>query len=93
MIPGNIGTLATCTACAACGDVCPTDAIEVKGNEWEAEDLCRDKYIRLGQHWPFADSPLMREEEMNSLLAAAHTVLDHSPKVSWTGLCFVNPSE
>ena len=41
---------------------------------WELcafNNLCRDKYIRLGKEWDYAQTPLMGKEELEQLLACA----------------------
>ncbi|MDR0885819.1 MAG: glycyl-radical enzyme activating protein [Clostridiales Family XIII bacterium] len=67
---------------------------------WELcafNNLCKDKYTRLGLDWTFADATLMRTTQMDELLAAAKATfassvssasLDasaDSEKISWTG--------
>ena len=55
---------------------------------WELcafNNLCRDKYERLGLDWEYRDAPLMRREDMERL----HDVAEHSVRVPglavWTG--------
>jgi pyruvate formate lyase activating enzyme len=41
---------------------------------WELlayNNLCREQYVRLGRAWPFADTPLLRQVELDDLLDAA----------------------
>ncbi|MBI9075256.1 MAG: glycyl-radical enzyme activating protein [Desulfatibacillum sp.] len=43
-------------------------------SRWELcafNNLCRDKYTRLGQVWDFADTPLMARDELESLESVA----------------------
>jgi len=34
-------------------------------------NLCRDKYTRLGLEWSFADTPLLTEDELEAVAATA----------------------
>lgn len=55
---------------------------------WELcafNNLCADKYRRLGIEWKHARTPLMRREDMERLAAAAERGLGRSGIVSWTG--------
>jgi pyruvate formate lyase activating enzyme len=47
--------------------------------------LCRDKYLRLGLDWAYADSPLMSALDMARLAAAARLGSGGKVEVSWTG--------
>ncbi|MBB6482424.1 glycyl-radical enzyme activating protein [Spirochaeta isovalerica] len=58
-------------------------------DRWEIcafNNLCKDKYARLGQTWKFADSPLMKKEEMDGLVRTAVEAGFDSGKVLWTGM-------
>lgn len=55
---------------------------------WELcafNNLCRDKYQRLGLTWEYADQPLLTEAEMNHLLAIARTTGVPPDRVLWSG--------
>jgi len=55
---------------------------------WELcafNNLCADKYRRLGIEWRYSGTPLMRSEDMDRLAAAAERGLGRSGIVSWTG--------
>lgn len=54
---------------------------------WELcafNNLCRDKYERLGREWSFAASPLMTRERMNELVNAAESA--GAKNVMWSGM-------
>jgi pyruvate formate lyase activating enzyme len=58
-------------------------------NRWELcafNNLCAQKYIRLGSPWILAKTPLVRKETMESLVSTA--ILSGYPKdkISWTGM-------
>lgn len=55
---------------------------------WELcafNNLCRDKYERLGIDWQFKNAPLKTKAEMEKLVAAARAVCKDSVSVSYTG--------
>ena len=55
---------------------------------WELcafNNLCRDKYRRLGMVWQFADTPLMTRSEMDDLHAIAQRNSSEPEKIFWTG--------
>ncbi len=55
---------------------------------WELcafNNLCRDKYERLGLSWDYKDSPLMKREDMERLRAAAEKSVAAPGIVYWTG--------
>jgi len=55
---------------------------------WELcsfNNLCRDKYTRLGLTWQFADSPLMNRETMEQLAAIARDTGVDPQIVHWSG--------
>ena len=61
---------------------------------WELcafNNLCADKYRRLGRDWPFAASPLMTRESMERLAAAASLGAGGSVRISWTGSTRMEP--
>lgn len=61
---------------------------------WELcafNNLCADKYRRLGKDWPYARSPLMTASEMEGLAAAARRGSGGIVEVSWTGSTRIEP--
>ena len=55
---------------------------------WEMcafNNLCRDKYRRLGIQWQFAQTPLMKRGEMEAVHAIARRSNSEPEKVFWTG--------
>jgi len=57
-------------------------------DRWELcafNNLCRDKYQRLGLKWEFADSELMRKSEMENLAAVARNSGVDPAIVHWSG--------
>ena len=63
---------------------------------WELcafNNLCADKYRRLGVEWKHSGTPLMRAADMNRLAAAAERGLGRSGIVSWTGSVRLEESE
>jgi pyruvate formate lyase activating enzyme len=55
---------------------------------WELcafNNLCADKYSRLGREWSFARAPLMEASEMEALAEAARSGSRGRVPVSWTG--------
>ena len=55
---------------------------------WELcafNDLCRDKYLRLGREWPYAGRGLMGREAMEELAGAARESGVDPSIVRWTG--------
>ena len=55
---------------------------------WELcafNNLCADKYRRLGVDWAHSGTPLMRASDMDRLAAAAERGLGQKGIVSWTG--------
>jgi len=55
---------------------------------WELcafNNLCRDKYRRLGIQWQFANTPLMTRAQMDALLAIAQHSNSEPEKIFWTG--------
>jgi pyruvate formate lyase activating enzyme len=84
IIPGATDTRDNVTAIARFIAAELADVFE----RWELctfNNLCQDKYARLGQDWMFAKSPLMGAAEMDALLAAARAPLGNLDKISWTG--------
>ncbi|MBN2659289.1 MAG: glycyl-radical enzyme activating protein [Spirochaetales bacterium] len=58
-------------------------------DRWEIcafNNLCKDKYARLGQTWRFAESPLMKKDEMDRFVRTAVEEGFDSDKVLWTGM-------
>lgn len=57
-------------------------------DRWELcafNNLCRDKYRRLGIQWQFADTPLMKRAQMDALRAIAQQNSSEPEKIFWTG--------
>lgn len=55
---------------------------------WEMcafNNLCRDKYRRLGITWQFATTPLMKRAEMDAIHAVAQRENSEPEKIFWTG--------
>jgi pyruvate formate lyase activating enzyme len=55
---------------------------------WELcafNNLCRDKYVRLGRDWPFKDSPLLSTSVMERLAAVARNSGVDPQIVRWSG--------
>ena len=55
---------------------------------WEMcafNNLCRDKYRRLGLEWYFANTPLMKRAEMDAIHAVAQRNNSEPEKIFWTG--------
>lgn len=55
---------------------------------WEMcafNNLCRDKYRRLGLQWQFAATPLMRREQMDAVHRIARRNNSEPEKIFWTG--------
>jgi pyruvate formate lyase activating enzyme len=60
------------------------DAVE----RWELcafNNLCRDKYARLGLQWQYQNADLMDKDDMDSLLAVARGAFAKPGSVLWTG--------
>ena len=58
-------------------------------SKWELcafNNLCKDKYTRLDMTWLFADSPLMKTDEMDELVKAAVSTGIKKDKIIWTGM-------
>ena len=57
-------------------------------SRWELcafNNLCRDKYERLGQRWEYDEAPLMRREDMERLREAAEKSTGVPGLAAWTG--------
>ncbi len=57
-------------------------------NRWELcafNNLCRDKYVRLGQNWMFATTELMTQAELDGYVRTAVAAGMPEDKVCWTG--------
>lgn len=57
-------------------------------SRWELcafNNLCRDKYLRLGRKWEFHDSPLLTEAEMEDLAKMAKSSGVDRGLVVWSG--------
>lgn len=55
---------------------------------WELcafNNLCHDKYARLGMHWEYADRPLMTQAELNECQTWARTIYRKPQIVNVTG--------
>ncbi|MEM5775037.1 MAG: glycyl-radical enzyme activating protein [Anaerolineaceae bacterium] len=48
-------------------------------------NLCKDKYLRLGQIWPLQDTPLLTRAEMETLAEAARNSGVDARIVQWSG--------
>lgn len=48
-------------------------------------NLCRDKYSRLGMEWAFSDAELITEEQKEILLKAAGRGLPETELIHWSG--------
>ena len=58
-----------------------------RAEKWELcafNNLCGDKYERLGREWAFKDSELMTKERMDELVAVAESA--GAERVVWSGL-------
>jgi pyruvate formate lyase activating enzyme len=63
---------------------------------WELcafNNLCREKYQRLGLKWEFADQPLLTETNMNRLLTVARTTGIPPDRVLWSGSTQLNEKQ
>jgi pyruvate formate lyase activating enzyme len=61
---------------------------------WELcafNNLCADKYRRLGKEWEYARAPLMRAADMDRLAAAARLGSGGCVAVTWTGSARIEP--
>jgi pyruvate formate lyase activating enzyme len=68
------------------------DAIE----RWELcafNNLCRDKYARLGMHWDYTDQPLMTQAELDECQTWARAVYQKPHIVNVTGAARFEQSE
>jgi len=57
-------------------------------DRWELcafNNLCRDKYTRLGKTWDFETAPLLTKDEMEQAAATARRAVDRPEIVCWTG--------
>ncbi len=57
-------------------------------DRWELcafNNLCNDKYLRLGTRWKFEKYDLLEEEKLNRLVAIAKSSASGGEKVLWTG--------
>ena len=48
-------------------------------------NLCKDKYARLGMEWVYSESELITEEQQEILLNAAHKGLPNKELIHWSG--------
>lgn len=65
-------------------------------NRWELcsfNNLCRDKYRRLGIDWPFNDTQLLSREFLENITAIAKETDVNPDIVYWTGATRVEDSE
>ncbi len=63
---------------------------------WELcafNNLCRDKYSRLGMDWRFAETPLMRQADLDSCGQWARASTFDSKRILVTGSARTEPSE
>jgi pyruvate formate lyase activating enzyme len=84
LIPGATARQDNLTAigsylAAACGETL---------SRWDLlafNNLCKDKYLRLGLDWPYKDAPLLTQEALEGLAnAAQHSGVDPA-RVHWSG--------
>ena len=62
--------------------------LDSRVKRWELcsfNNLCRDKYTRLGLRWQFQDENLLDEDHINTLVSAARTSGIDPDIVHWTG--------
>lgn len=60
----------------------------VEYERWELcafNNLCNDKYERLGMEWDYKASPLMTEDEMDRLVETAKKTSHYPERILWTG--------
>lgn len=58
-------------------------------SRWELcsfNNLCKDKYRRLGRDWSYGSAPLMAKGEMDSLVDSAVAAGFPEKKIMWTGM-------
>ncbi len=63
-------------------------ANNIHPDRWELcafNNLCNDKYLRLGTRWEFEKYDLLEEEKLNHLVAVAKSSGINGTKVLWTG--------
>jgi pyruvate formate lyase activating enzyme len=57
-------------------------------NRWELcafNNLCRDKYLRLGRKWAYEDAELLAQAELDGYVSTASAAGISREKVFWTG--------
>ncbi|OPZ37225.1 MAG: 4-hydroxyphenylacetate decarboxylase activating enzyme [Spirochaetes bacterium ADurb.BinA120] len=84
LIPGATATVENLTAIA--GFIAENLAGSVE--RWELcsfNNLCRDKYRRLGMEWEFQDTPLLSRSSLDELVEAARKMLPDPSIAQWTG--------
>lgn len=61
----------------------------IRFERWELcafNNLCKDKYQRLGLEWRYRDTPLETSSHMVKLTETAQSVLGKNESISWTGM-------
>ncbi|MBP7604231.1 MAG: glycyl-radical enzyme activating protein [Spirochaetes bacterium] len=84
LIPDATATLENVTAIASF----IADNLAGSVERWELcsfNNLCRDKYRRLGIDWEFRDTPLLPRSSLDELAEAARRRLPDPAIVQWTG--------
>ncbi len=60
----------------------------IRPHRWELcafNNLCNDKYLRLGRQWIFEKYDLLEAEKLNRLVEVARNSGVESPEILWTG--------
>lgn len=60
----------------------------IQPDRWELcafNNLCNDKYLRLGGQWKFENFDLLEEKKLNQLVAVAKNYVLNGESVLWTG--------
>ncbi len=63
---------------------------------WELcafNNLCKDKYIRLGLHWPFKDKELLQKSVIDELTEVARRSGVNPDIVHWSGVARLEPPD
>ncbi len=84
LIPGATATIENVTAIGSF----IAEHLEETIERWELcsfNNLCRDKYRRLGIDWEFRDAPLLPRSSLDELADAARGQLADPSIVQWTG--------
>jgi len=84
LIPQATATQENLQAIAAFLNELESDVVE----RWELcafNNLCRDKYERIGMHWDYEDQPLMRKDELDACQQWARQIYRKPQTVNVTG--------